>query len=333
MDIENKIGRFQKLLSSLSEQVIDKHLEEMEALASMVRPIGDLLPCPHCNSNEKVIRFGSARNKPRFKCNACSKTFVSTTKTIMYNSHQSADVWAKVYDDTMAGLSIDDTAEEVGLSHVTVFNMRHKILEGLQNEVASDNIQLSTVSELDETYVLESHKGTPIPDDYYRKPRKHGAVATKRGLSNEQICICTGVDRQEGVIADAVNRAKPTTEELKQVFEGHVSDETLFITDGLIGYKVLESLAQCTVTSVEKEEYDSFFHLNNVNNFHAFIKERYNDYRGVATKYLNRYNRLFSTAYKNAYQVADYCRRVLYNAGEHQYMRIKDIKTRNLLTV
>jgi hypothetical protein len=36
---------------------------------------------------------------------------------------------------------------------------------------------------------LESLKGRKIPENYYRKPRKHGAKAAKPGLSNEQICV------------------------------------------------------------------------------------------------------------------------------------------------
>lgn len=41
-----------------------------------------------------------------------------------------------------------------------------------------------------------------------------------------------------------------------------------------------------------------FFNLNRANNFHSFIKQRFEAYRGVATQYLNRYNALLSAAYK-----------------------------------
>ncbi len=46
--------------------------------------------------------------------------------------------------------------------------------------------------EADETYVIESQKGTKCED---RKPGKHGAGATKRGLSHEQYCVCVATDR------------------------------------------------------------------------------------------------------------------------------------------
>ena len=37
------------------------------------------------------------------------------------------------------------------------------------------------------------------------------------------------------------------------MFEGHIKDGTLFLTDGLRSYYVLESLADCTVKNVEDE--------------------------------------------------------------------------------
>lgn len=42
--------------------------------------------CPHCASSA-VIRYGHKCGKQRFFCKSCGKTFVSTTHTIMENSH------------------------------------------------------------------------------------------------------------------------------------------------------------------------------------------------------------------------------------------------------
>ena len=53
-----------------------------------------------------------------------------------------------------------------------------------------------------------------------------------------------------------------------------------------------------SVKDVTKETGSGFYNLNTVNSFHSFIKRQYEFYRRVATKYLNRYNALFSAAYK-----------------------------------
>ena len=41
------------------------------------------------------------------------------------------------------------------------------------------------------------------------------------------------------------------------------------------------------------ESYDKFNHLNTVNSFHKVIGEKLQKYKGVASKYTNRYNALF----------------------------------------
>lgn len=72
--------------------------------------------------------------------------------------------------------------------------------------------------------------------------------------------------------------------------------------DGLRSYHALPGIADCTVKDcTDPDGADScFYNLNTVNGFHSYIKQRYVFYRGVASKYINRYNALFSTAYRNA---------------------------------
>ena len=60
------------------------------------------------------------------------------------------------------------------------------------------------------------------PDIVNRKIRKHGAKAVKHGISNEYVCICTGLQRKGNVIIESVNRARPTSDELTQIFNGHI---------------------------------------------------------------------------------------------------------------
>ena len=99
-------------------------------------------------------------------------------------------------------------------------------------------------------------------------------------------------------MALTVNRAKPSSQELQDLFSDHVSCDTLALCDGLRGYAVLEKSTGCSVKNVLTEQNHNFFNLNIVNSIHSFIKRRYAFYRGVATKYLNRYNALFGFAFR-----------------------------------
>lgn len=52
---------------------------------------------------------------------------------------------------------------------------------------------LGEVSEFDETFVLDCYKGRKLESIVNRAPRRHGAKAQKRDISNEYVCICTGI--------------------------------------------------------------------------------------------------------------------------------------------
>ena len=251
--------------------------------------------CPYCGGTH-IVRYGKKCGKQRYLCRTCGRTFVTTTHTIMSMSHYPAAVWKDVVTDTLDGDAIEHTAKRLDLSHQCVFHMRHKILLALEDLISADPVILGQVSELDETFVLECLKGKKLPPDIGRPARKHGAKAQKRGISAEYICINTGVQRDGGAVAEAVNRAKPDGTQLQQICNGRLKDGVLLLCDGLKSYSALKGLADCTVKDINTadETEKGFYHLNTVNNFHSFIKKRYNFYRGVATKYLNRYNTMFS---------------------------------------
>ena len=55
-------------------------------------------------------------------------------------------------------------------------------------------------------------------------------------------------------------------------------------------------LLQCKKVELKgHDSYDQVYHLNTVNNQHSRIKEMFRQFRGVASKYLNRYLALFAT--------------------------------------
>ena len=216
--------------------------------------------CPHCSSS-KVIRFGMKNGKQRYYCKECSKTFLPTTNTVMFMSHFDKTIWQEMLQDTLDGQALAYSEKRLGISHQVAFNMRHKLLLAFQDVRENDPVVLSDVSELDETFVLDCYKGKKLPSEVNRKSRKHGAKAVKRGISNEYVCICTGVQRKGNVIVESVNRAKPTSEELAQIFSGHIGNGTLAITDGLRSYNILAEIADCSVKNATEEK-SSFYHLN-----------------------------------------------------------------------
>jgi transposase-like protein len=277
--------------------------------------------CPKCGSIT-IKRNGKRNNRQAYLCKDCGKSFVQTSTSAIAYSHSSETVWKQVIRDTVDGVPLDKTAESLDLSHSTVFHMRHKILFLVEQAILDAPIALEGVCEADETYVLENVKGRKISAEYHRKPRKHGAKASKAGISNEYICVCTSVDSDNRCMTEIVNRASPSKAEIDKVFGGKVSADTVILCDGSNRYDILED--KCTVAHSKR--------VNRVNGFHSFIKERILASRGVATVYLSRYNALFSSIFSNQDSAAEEIFKLM-SSRNGSFSTIETVKQRNLLNI
>ncbi len=154
----------------------------------------------------------------------------------------------------MEGDSLSYAEKTLGLTHQTAFNMRHNLLIALGDFLGESPVVLRDVTEFDETFVLDSYKGKSLPETTGRLSRRHGAKAQNRGISNEYVCIYTGVQRKGEVIIHTGNRAKPSHKDLQSIFEEHIQSGTLALTDGLRSYSVLETLADYKVEEVNGQK-------------------------------------------------------------------------------
>jgi len=300
--MKNELAEAIDILKRLSEKDIGKALTFLrEIRESSDKEEDDVLPtCIKCNGKH-IVKNGHRSNKQAYLCRDCGKTFVETTNNTMYNSHFGEAVWKQIIRDTINGVPLDDTAKALDIHHETAFNIRHKILYCLEQEEKQNPTMLEGICEMDETYILESNKGKKFPPDYYRKPRNHESKAVKQGLSEEYICICAGVQRDGQTISKSVNRATAGKEDIKEVFSERISGKTVIISDGQKSYNVLEEDGECAIINAKEahEHGADFFHMNTVNSYHSYIKEKNRNARGYATKYINRYNALFSKAFRS----------------------------------
>ena len=330
---QEKIETLLAYTKSLCDSDLDRIISFTLGIVSTVKQMPDRPGCPYCGETH-VIKYGYIRGKQRFMCRGCNQTFLHTTNTLMAESHSSASVWADFIRDTLHAKTLDECAAKFGFHHETAFNMRHKLLMALEDLLKKQPVLLSGISEFDETFVLECYKGAPVPEEAGRGPRKRGAVASKPGISSEYVAICTGIQRDGGVIAEAVNRAKPSSDELRNIFRGRIAEGTLALTDGLRSYHVLEALSDCAVVNVNKEQNKRFFHLNTVNRLHSFIKQTYVHFRGVATKYINRYNALFSIAFRCTENLAnELFSSVCFTSRDCFWHSVKEISTHKLVVI
>lgn len=327
----NVISELLKRVHQLSEAQAEKAVTAIDLIiAQDDRDDSKVTSCPHCGGAD-LVKNGVKSGKQRHKCKRCGVSFVYTTNTSIQKSRYGEAVWKQVISDTIEGVSLEKTAEEIGFSHTTAFNFRHKILSALEEYEKQTPTVLQGVCEIDDTYVLESYKGTKLEEGFWRKPRKHGAVAEKRGISNEYVSVQAGVERSGSIFTKTVNRATPGSKDVKEAFEGHIAGETLVLCDGAKSYGALKDI--CEVHSIVQNESGDFSHINNVNGYHSFIKQRYNEYRGVATKYLNRYNALFSRAYGAVKSTVNAVYNILCSENPELYRKVDDLKTVGVLDI
>ena len=331
--MKTKLSELIELVKKLPEECVEDAIDYIREKANENRKTKPKRPCPHCKSS-KVSRYGIKHGRQRYRCNECRKTYVETTNTIMYHSQAGEVVWKQVVKDTMEGVPLAETTDTKGISHSTAFRMRHKILLSLQSEENDWPTVIGNVCELDDTYVLESLKGSKICENYWRKPRKHGAKAQKRGISSEYIGISTGIQRDGKAIAEAVSRATPKKEEVISVFDGRIAESALVLCDGSASFGALGEHVGCAVINIFEEDGSKkggkgFYNINTANSFHSFIKKRYNQYRGVATKYLNRYTNLFSKVFRSDNNLAVEVFNTISSNNSNRFISVNDVMSLN----
>jgi len=285
--------------------------------------------CPKCGAeNQKFTGGGkSGFGKHMLKCPSCRHRFVEDSGQLTFYSHQDQSKWDQLIEDTFAQVPETETAAKLDVSTWTVFRMRHKLLHSL--EQLSGEEKLCSEVEINEKYVQNSEKGSKTE---WRKPRKRGEPAGKRGLSDEKICIVTAVQRLGDSVLQATNSENPSSTDIMKI-EKHIRSGSCVWVDGKTAYNELLEKKKCIVRVVGSyEEQNAVDHINNVNSFHSSIDQWHRNYRGVASKYLNRYCSLwvFARHYsgRDLQEILIDLKRRLRKTADYFYIR--QIKTEDL---
>jgi transposase-like protein len=165
--------------------------------------------CTHCSSR-KVIIFGRYRERQRYLCRSCKKTFTDISKTALH-CIRSKEKFFHAARLMLKGYSLTKTADRVKVSIPTAFNWRHKILDSLRN---LEDDRLSGIVEADDTFFLHSQRGNR---NIGRHPRKRGGKSKKRGISDEQVCVLVARDRNDNTISEIATFGRPSTEQIDKV--------------------------------------------------------------------------------------------------------------------
>jgi len=261
-------------------------LDQVVALISEVRTPGRC--CPRCG-NERCYRHGCANDLQRYRCCACGRTFNDLTGTPLARLRLKAK-WLTYSQVMLDSLPVRKAADRVGVHRNTAFRWRHRFLHWVKLDRPA---VLNGIVEADETFLLESQKGSRTLD---RPARHRGGHAVKRGISSELDCILVARDREKRTVDAVTGRGALTAAQLASDLLPRLDRQALLVSDSHAAYRAFarkHRIAHETVNvraGVRVRRLGSLaIHVQNVNAYHHRFKAWLQGFHGVASRYLPNY--------------------------------------------
>lgn len=286
-DFEHFVSQLGLLTRRQREQVLgmlaqsSQHERVVELLQGAA---AEHLACPRCRS-EHYHLHGSAHGLQRYRCTACGKTFNALSGTPLSRLRHKSK-WLRYSDCVLRSMTVRAAATWVGVHRNTTFRWRHRFLTLPKTDRP---LRLGGIAEVDETYILESEKGARHLN---RPPRKRGGAASKRGISDEQICVLVARDRSGKTLDFVTGNGPVTKQQLKRCLPPVIDQDTLLVSDSNASYRYFAKEAGITHQAVNLRagvRVKGAVHVQNVNAYHSRLRGWLERFHGVATHYLPNY--------------------------------------------
>lgn len=245
------------------------------------------LRCPRCGSR-RVIGWGCVRGRPRYRCRRCRRTFTAFTGTPLAGLHY-PDRWPALAQCLLQGLSVRATARRLGIHPSTAFRWRHRALLALAAH-ADARPRLKGIVEVAELALAHSDKGRR---DLSRPARRRGVRYTAP-WSVPRVYAVIARDRRARVSAVVTGLGAPRVEELEAVLVPHIARGSVLCPPRPGAYRALCRRARLVDGYVgfrdrQRRVRGRLWHNANAADLRRRLREWLRRFRGVATRYLQRY--------------------------------------------
>lgn len=245
--------------------------------------------CVHCGSLA-VVKNGKLGDKQRYRCKDCKKNFNNLTLSALSCTKLPLTKWMEYAKCMLLGLSIRKCASHVGVSVKTSFYMRHKLLDCIREYMGTGAVK--GVVEMDETFQAYSYKGNHKKSGFVmpRPARHRGGQVKVRGISYEQVCIATAIDRSNNIILEPVCTGRITSKDLERLFEGRIEKGSIICTDSHKSYIQFAKDLNLDHKQIKRGRHkEGIYHINHLNSLHSLYKGWIRRFKGVSTKFLINY--------------------------------------------
>lgn len=326
------LSEIKAMLPNLSQaelELLSSHILEVLAPISYNEdePHSTII-CPNCGSAD-CVKNGKINNKQRLLCRDCGRTFGFNAESSMLWSKLPRSTWEKYIGCMINGHSIRKSAEIAEVTVKTSFFMRHKLLDAVRKHMEKSSVD--GIVEMDETFLPESFKGNHTKSFFVlpRKARKRGKQVNKRGISKEQICIATAIDRSGNVIMSMACKSRITFNCLNEIYNNHISAGSIICTDSLFAYRTLSAELGLVHKAIASGRHSNgIYNLSRINSLHSRFKGWMQRFNGVSTKFLPNYLGWFNWLEQNK-DIRHKVDKMLSNAlSEKVDVRINELRNR-----
>ena len=245
--------------------------------------------CPKCGGKEFIHYGKTAKGTERFQCTVCGNVRCHCKEgNIMTYTKLDADVWMHYAECFVDHISCRKVADRLGVTKKTAWFMRIRTLEALYKYMPSFQTKSNQTVELDEMYFRESFKGTRF-DKMATMPRepRHEIREFKSGISDDQICVMTGLNDMGDFFFDVVCRGALTCNIAYDALKNRICSGTIVNTDAHKAYpRVLRDLSVSIHIAIPAKKHEN---LTNLDHIHNGIRTFMAPFHGVSTKWLHLY--------------------------------------------
>ncbi len=240
--------------------------------------------CPHCQSKELALH-GRVNGLQRYRCQACHRTFNALTGTALTRLRKK-EKWLGFSSALATSQPLRPAAATLGVHCNTALRWRHRFLASIKQDRTAT---LQGITEADETYLLESHKGCRKLN---RPPRCRGGRASKAGLSGELVCVLVARDRTGHTLDWVTGAGQMSKAQLSSALQPVLARDALLVSDGNPTYRYFAQDAGISHDAINLSagvHVKGAVHIQNVNAYHGRLKQWLHGFHGVATHYLDNY--------------------------------------------
>jgi len=235
--------------------------------------------CPNCESSN-IIKNGRQQGQQLYICKDCGRNFRVTTGTFVYKIQKREKMLGYIRC-MLEDKTLQQCADEVGISLPTSFAWRHRILAALRS--FDNNVNFFGIIEMKQLLMEYSEKG--------RRKRKaiDKLIAKIRRL--QKVAVLATQDRSGNMLFNVVGFQKVRQAHIEKILTTKISKNGVICSDDDKELRNIQAkeLRRKEIIKNKRSKNDLYGLTAIEKHTGIFVNWINNKFRGVATKYLQSY--------------------------------------------